>query len=403
MRVLMLAPEPFLEPRGTPLSVYQRLRALSVLGHEVDLVTYHVGQPVELPSLRVHRIPAVPFIKEVPVGPSWIKPLLDILLLAVAFLLLLRRRFDVIHSHEEAAFIAVFLSFFFRTRHIYDMHSSLPRQFSNFGLGNWRFLVGWFKLLERMVMNTCDAVITVGSDLEALVRRINPLVPVITIENMPPAAGDLGHAAVTLDELRQRLALQDFVSIVYTGTFEAYQGLDLLLESARIVVNSNPKAHFLLVGGKTHQIARWRDVVDQTGLADHVQFVGMVPIEEAVLYLELADMLVSPRTGGTSVPLKIYSYLHAGKPMVATRVIAHTTVLNDRIACLVEPTKEAFAEGILALLGDVQLRTRLGDAARSFAEEKYSFLAYTEKVRLIYQTQARSSRKIAGSRAVIGD
>lgn len=403
MRILMLAPEPFLEPRGTPLSVYQRVRSLSALGYEVDLVTYHVGRDVEMPNLRIHRIPALPFIKEVPVGPSWMKPLLDILLLAVAFLLMLRRRFDVIHSHEEAAFIAVFLSFLFRTRHIYDMHSSLPRQFSNFGFGNWRLLVTLFELLERLVINTCDAVITVGVDLEALVRRINPEVPLVTIENMPLTVSDLGNVTVNLNQLRQRLALEDALPVVYTGTFEAYQGLDLLLESARIVVEANPKAQFLMVGGKTHQIAHWQDVACQNGLAGHMRFVGTVPVEEAVLYLDLAEVLVSPRTGGTSVPLKIYSYLHAGKAVVATRLIAHTTVLTDQIACLVEPTKEALAEGILTLLGDSQLRIRLGDEARSFAEEKYSFAVYKDKLRHIYQTQCLSSPRLADSVAVVND
>ena len=39
MKILMLAPEPFFQPRGTPISVYQRIKALSALGHEVDLAT----------------------------------------------------------------------------------------------------------------------------------------------------------------------------------------------------------------------------------------------------------------------------------------------------------------------------------------------------------------------------
>ena len=44
MHILMIAPEPFFEPRGTPFSEYHRLRALSSLGHTVDLVTYPCGE-----------------------------------------------------------------------------------------------------------------------------------------------------------------------------------------------------------------------------------------------------------------------------------------------------------------------------------------------------------------------
>ncbi|MCH7624768.1 MAG: glycosyl transferase family 1, partial [Chloroflexi bacterium] len=50
MKILMLAPQPFLEPRGTPFSVLGRLKALSQLGHKVDLVTYHLGSDVEIPE-----------------------------------------------------------------------------------------------------------------------------------------------------------------------------------------------------------------------------------------------------------------------------------------------------------------------------------------------------------------
>src|SRR5687768_14361710 len=141
MRILMVAPEPFLEPRGTPISVYRRILGLTELGHRVDLVTYHRGQDVAIPGMTIHRIPSLPFIKEVKVGPSWYKPILDLLLLWKALGLLVRKRYSVIHSHEEAAFFSMLLSALFRTPHLYDMHSSLPRQLANFKFGNYRPIV----------------------------------------------------------------------------------------------------------------------------------------------------------------------------------------------------------------------------------------------------------------------
>ena len=70
MRILMIAPEPFFEPRGTPFSEYHRIRALLDLGHTVDLVTYPFGQSVHLPGLRVFRCVRPPFVRRVKVGPS---------------------------------------------------------------------------------------------------------------------------------------------------------------------------------------------------------------------------------------------------------------------------------------------------------------------------------------------
>ena len=65
MHILMIAPEPFFEPRGTPFSEYHRIRALLELGHTVDLVTYPFGQNVTMPGLRVFRCARPPFIRGV--------------------------------------------------------------------------------------------------------------------------------------------------------------------------------------------------------------------------------------------------------------------------------------------------------------------------------------------------
>ena len=82
MRILMIAPEPFFEPRGTPFSEYHRIRALLELGHTVDLVTYPFGRDVSLPGLRVFRCARPPLMTGIGIGPSWRKLPLDLALLA---------------------------------------------------------------------------------------------------------------------------------------------------------------------------------------------------------------------------------------------------------------------------------------------------------------------------------
>ncbi len=84
MRILMIAPEPFFEPRGTPFSEFHRIRALTSLGHQVDLVTYPFGQDVQMPGLRVFRAMRPPFVRRVKIGPSLAKIPLDALLTLTA-------------------------------------------------------------------------------------------------------------------------------------------------------------------------------------------------------------------------------------------------------------------------------------------------------------------------------
>src|SRR5918994_1584249 len=140
MRILMIAPEPFFEPRGTPFSEYHRIRALTDLGHEVDLITYQFGQNVAIPGLRVFRSLRPPFIHRVKIGPSFAKLPLDALLSLTALRRAVSGKYDAIHSHEEGGLIGIVLSRLLRVPHLYDMHSSLPQQLTNFAFSGSRVI-----------------------------------------------------------------------------------------------------------------------------------------------------------------------------------------------------------------------------------------------------------------------
>ena len=148
----MLAPEPFFEPRGTPFSEYHRIKALGDLGHRVDLVTYPIGGDVILPNLRIFRAMRPPFVTKVPIGPSFTKIVLDGLMLFTILRRVMATKYDAIHSHEEMGLVGVRLAGLLGVPHVYDMHSSLPQQLSNFRYSRSPLLRGAFRWAEdRMV------------------------------------------------------------------------------------------------------------------------------------------------------------------------------------------------------------------------------------------------------------
>jgi glycosyltransferase involved in cell wall biosynthesis len=386
MKILMISPQPFFEPRGTPISVYQRLEALSALGHEIDLVTYHVGKDVEFPNVKIHRVRKVKMIQHVRIGPSKAKILLDVLVFFKAMQLLLGKRYDVIHSHEEASFFSMFLAWIFRTRHLYDMHSVLSKQLGNFDFGNNSIFIRIFGVLETMVLKTCDAVITVGADLEKYVKRLGSDIRVVTIENIALQAYQTSVQPDAVEQLKNSLDLDGRLPIVYTGTYERYQGLTMALECVEIVAKQDPRAIFIFVGAKNQQAREWTEIARDMNLQEHVLFLDVVPPAECMVYLAYAGVLISPRLDGTTTPLKIYSYLHANRPIVATNITAHTQVLSPETAVLVEPNKEAFAEGILRVLGDPELAECIANNALESAKQKFSHQDYISKVKQIYQS-----------------
>jgi glycosyltransferase involved in cell wall biosynthesis len=381
VRILMIAPEPFFEPRGTPFSEFHRIRALTVLGHQVDLVTYPFGQDVEMPGLRVFRSLRPPFMRRVRIGPSFEKVVLDILLTLTVLRRAIGGGYDAIHSHEEGGLIGALLAPLLRVPHLYDMHSSLPQQLTNFAFSRSRIVTGVFRRIERLMIRRSRVVVVICPSLQDTVRAIEPAARTVLIENAPGSAED----RATPEEarhVRASLGLTLATPVVlYTGTFEAYQGLDLLFEAMQIVKRQRGDARLVLAGGKPHQIETARQQAAAAGADDVTVFAGERPAAEIPAYLLACDVLVSPRSRGTNTPLKIYQYLRSGKPIVATRLLTHTQVLSDETAILTEPSPSAFAAGIVAALNDPQRAEALGQRARHLAETKYSYDAYLEKTR----------------------
>jgi glycosyltransferase involved in cell wall biosynthesis len=380
MHILMIAPEPFFEPRGTPFSEFHRIRALTSLGHTVDLVTYPFGRNVEMPGLRIFRCMRPPFVTRVRIGPSWAKVPLDLSLALTASRLALGGRYDAVHSHEEGGAIGVVLARLKRIPHLYDMHSSLPQQVANFGYTRAPFLTRALAWVERLMIRRSRVVIVICQDLAATVREIEPSARTVLIENAP-GSGDRPLEG-TGRAVRERLGLDAGTPVVlYTGTFEAYQGLDLLYQAMRRLRDRQPSARLVMVGGEPAQVDAARARVRELGLGDAVVFTGQVPADDVPQYLDAATVLVSPRATGTNTPLKIYQYLRSGRPIVATRLRTHTQVLTDDVAFLGEPTPQGLAEAMATALADPARAEAVGRRAKALAETEYSDEAFIAKTK----------------------
>ena len=390
-RILMIAPQPFFAPRGTPFSVFWRLKALSGLGYQVDLLTYPIGQDVAIPGLRIIRTPSVPFIRDIPVGPSWRKFLLDVVLFITAIRVLQRESYDLLHTHEEASFFGILLAKLFGIRHLYDMHSSLPQQLGNFQFTRFRPFISLFAWLENRAICLSDAIISICPALEAHVNQLNRHSRHIMIEN---TGSEDTLITVSEEDVRQFEALHSLAGkkiVLYTGTFELYQGIDLLIASAESVVEKRKDVVFLLLGGNPTQVQFYQKQVNNLGLAANFRLIGVRDPGEIPLAVRLADLLVSPRINGTNTPLKIYSYLQSGKPIVATNTFSHTQVLTEEAAVLVDVEPGALGRGILSVLEDRHLAERLAAGARQLFDSRYSYRQFVDKTDHIMRLAMGSS------------
>ncbi|MEN8376550.1 MAG: glycosyltransferase family 4 protein [Gemmatimonadota bacterium] len=396
MRILMIAPQPFFRPRGTPFSVLHRIRALTRLGHRVDLVTYPFGESPAIEGLTIHRAARPPVVRDVAIGPSIAKLLLDIPVASLALRLARTQTFDMVHSHEEAGLLGSWLQRRTGLPHLYDMHSSLPQQFSTFGRWNLPGVVRLFESVERFTLSGAAGVIAVCPELAEHVATTPYAGPLEMIENTmdfdvrPPTDVDI-------DALRARLGLGDAPVVAYTGTLEPYQGMDILVDAARVVAGAVPDARFVIVGGHPDQVVALQATVDRAGLTESFVLVGSVAPQAVFGYLALADALVTCRLRGTNTPLKIYQYMRSGRPIVATDIRSHTQVLEPTTAELVEVEAGAIARGLVRVLTDPQRARALAREAGRVAEERYGERPYMEALERIVDATARAAGQAAGA------
>jgi glycosyltransferase involved in cell wall biosynthesis len=367
------------------------LGALSDLDYAVDLLTFPAGRDHPIPNVRHMRAPNPLGFRSVPVGLSVRKLALEPGFFATARSLLRRNRYDCVHAVEEAAFIALCLCKG-DVPVIYDMQSSMPAQLARKRVFRPAPLQRGLRSAERWLLESADTVLAF-SGLAAHARAVAPKARVREW-NYPAAAAH--DSAEQIRDLRNELNIADGSPVVvYTGTFEAYQGLPELLGAIRDVVADVPDTVFVLVGADGRPGEAVAAEARRLGLNGEMRLVQRQPQNRIPAFHAMADVLVAPRAYGSNLPIKIYGYMAAGRPiLVSGEVTADNDVLSAERALLTEHSSSSIAAGITRLLRDRPLAERLGAAAQAYADENFRSDRFVDEVRALYDEVIADRRTI---------
>lgn len=385
-RVLVVAPQPFYAPRGTPIAVRYVVTALRELGVEVDLLTFPLGERVDIDGVRILRAANPLGVNHVAVGFSPAKLALDASLFRDLVHLLRSGDYDVVHAIEEAAYFTALTPGLRRPPMIYDMASSIPDELRSVKVLGSSVVRPFLRYLERGVCRRSRFVIC-SAGLASTVVSAGKNIPFAEwrFPAMRPSA-----APGAVAELRARLGLAPEMRVVlYAGTFAAYQGLELLLGGVKDLLASEPDVAVVCVGaGKEEEITAARRTL---GLVDETRafLLPRVPRNELDAFFVMADVLVSCRGKGLNSPLKVFDYLAVGKPIIANDVPAHRAVLDETTAILVDSNPSAFNEGILRVLREPFIAARLAAACRTYADAHLSWPSFVNLIRNAYEIAAR--------------
>jgi glycosyltransferase involved in cell wall biosynthesis len=378
VRILLLAPHAYYVDRGTPIDVDLVLRALSGRGEEVDALVYHEGRDCDYRGVTLHRIRPPRWVRNVGPGFSIGKVVCDLYMLGAAWRLARRRRYDVVHAGEEAAFIALFLELTRGIPYVYDMDSSIAQQMvETFPLLRpFAPVLDW---LEGLAVRRAVAAAPVCNALSDLARSHGAR-EVVTLHDISQLKAP---GRPRSGELRRKLAIEGTV-VMYVGNLEPYQGIDLLLDAFALAVKADPSLHLVVAGGSAPDVARYRAKSEELGLAGRAHLIGPWPAERLDELLAEADVLTVPRTRGINTPMKVFPFLHSGKPVVVTDLPTHTQILSGRVAALAPAEPQGFAEVLTKLAHDPDWQRELGIAGRAFVEEGHTYEAHRARVDRLY-------------------
>lgn len=381
LNIAMVAACPFPYPRGTPTRVFRVAEALVSRGHWVHVITYHLGQEDEQLPFKIHRTPEIKSYQNCSPGPTYQKLLLlDPLLTFKLWQVLQNHPIDVIHAHHyEGLLVAAAVQKWTNHPVIYDAHTLLQSELPFYELGlSQRIKKSLGIWLDRQLPKLADHTISVTPEIKQ---------KLILDANIAPEKITVVSNGVEHDHFGSQFSGQSSIPgekkvLIFTGNLAAYQGIELMLQAFRKVLDQQPDTSLRIVTNDS--FAPYQALAHKLKIGDNIEIVPS-DYQNLPQQLATAAIALNPRVDCDGIPLKLLNYMAAGKAIVsfagsAKAIEAHRTglVVDDG-------DTTAFARAITSLLTDPVLLRRLGQNAREEARARYTWEIMARQVEKVYE------------------
>jgi glycosyltransferase involved in cell wall biosynthesis len=373
LKICVLAACPFPANHGTPGSIRELVEATAERGHEVHVVTYHIGEDLPLSGAHLHRIADLTGERRVIVGPTRLRPLYDFQMIFTAIKVILRHGLDLIHAHGyESALVAACCRPVVRRRVLYSAHNRMSDELASYNFFRSKRLAnGLAWLLDRTVPRIGDRAIPHSVNLQqflverGLEARSEPVLNFgIDVERKEMRSRE---------ELRLSFGLDDVPIVLYSGVIDQFQRLDLLLGAMVHVLRRVPRAKLLVLStirNAKHEQAI-REEASRLGIESSVILREPADMEKGRRLLAVCDVAVVPRPRAPGFPIKLLNYMAAQRPCVMFASSASGISHGEHAWLAGEDTSRSLAEGIIRILTDDRLAARLAAGGNRFARERH--------------------------------
>jgi glycosyltransferase involved in cell wall biosynthesis len=331
-------------------------------GDHVDVVALNHGDRLpereEISGVTVYRIQNRNYNERHKWTFAW--RLLRFLVVSSIFLARRHRevRYDLIHVHNIPDFL-VFSAWYPKwtgTKLVLDIHDIVPELFSSkFKSAAGSLYVGFLKAIEKASAKFVDHVI-VSNHLwqkTLVARSVAPQKCSVFLNNVD----------LSIFHPHPRTRDDGKVIILFPGSFQWHQGLDIAIKAFARVIEKVPNAEFHLYGGGGDQ-AGLEQLAQRLGVGESVKFLGGVRMDLMPDVIANADLGVVPKRadsfGNEAYSTKIMEFMSQGVPVVVSRTKIDSYYFDEEtVRFFPSGDFEAMADAMVEVIENQSLRDNL--------------------------------------------
>jgi len=283
----------------------------------------------------------------------------------------MKEHYDLVHVHSVPDFevFAAVVPKLTGSKIILDIHDLVPEFYLSKFKGTERSLT--FRLLttvERISARFSDHVIAANHIWEKrLQERSVKESKCTTILNFPDTE---------IFQARGRTRTDNRFVILYPGTLNYHQGIDIAIRALALIRDQVPRAEFHIYGSG-EQLNPLKALVEELGLEKRVFLMGTKPLHEISSVIENADLGVVPKRsnsfGNEAFSTKILEFMSLGVPVVVPDTAIDSYYFNNSVVKFFHANDEkSLADAILLMIKNPELRQKFSRDAAEFVL-KYSW------------------------------
>lgn len=370
MRILQVSPYFYPHVGGVESHVMDLSQELASRGHEVHVLTTNMGKMPERETMRdfeIIRLKPLSIVFKTPVVPKIQKSVGQM-------------HPDIVHSHSPPP-----LSSYYATKgcksskspHVITYHCDveIPSRMGKVVAGFYR------RTFESYTVKRADRIIVTSGSYHATSRSVWKYHPEI-IPNTVDADRFNPKNDGSAIRARHGIGPEELV-VLFVGRIVWHKGIEYMMEAARILKD----AKFMIVGSGEN-LGKYKDAAESMGISDRVIFTGRLSWKDLPKYYAACDVFTLPSISRLEAfGIATLEAMATGKPVVVGDIPGVREVIEDGKQGLIFDVMDAedLAKKLSTLLGDPQLRKRMGSEGRKKVEKEFLISEVADQIEKVYE------------------